>query len=181
MHASARIACLGLIACLLQACSPSPDSATAGGPGAPAPGEVPVSRPAAQPATTAPPAAAGAAVARIGFSADGVELAGEYAPTLCGGPYLMGEGVAWQATAEGWQVTVALEERRSGTIDVVPGADEVGVVATVNGPGRQYVRKRSLGGTLEIGEDFRSARADLELGDVAGTDVARLQAHFDCG
>lgn len=175
------LACLTAALVLVVGCAPSQDPPVA------------EANPAGASATAAAPAppemadAAGSAalpsagMATVDLVAEGVAVQGEYPATLCAGPYLMGEGLAYQTTADGWEITVAVEgERRAGTLVVAPGSAEVGVVATVNGPGRQFVRKRSLGGTLTISDDFRRASADLELGEVVGRETARLKVDFAC-
>ena len=132
------------------------------------------------PAAESAPAAAGAGTAQVTLTGDGVSVSGEYPAILCGGPYIMGEGVSYQAQAEEWRITIASEQREAGDVALNTADGSVNVVVTANGPGLQYVRGPRNGGSLTIAEDFRRAEADLELRSVVGGQTARLAATFVC-
>lgn len=68
------------------------------------------------PAAESAPAAAGAGSAQISLTGDGVSVSGEYPAILCGGPYIMGEGVSYQTQAEEWRITIASEQREAGEV-----------------------------------------------------------------
>jgi hypothetical protein len=99
---------------------------------------------------------------------------------LCGGPYIMGEGVSYQTQADEWRITIASEQREAGEVALNTADGSVNVVVTANGPGLQFVRGPRNGGSLMITEDFRRAEADLELRSVVGGQTARLAATFTC-
>jgi hypothetical protein len=123
----------------------------------------------------------GAGRAVVSLSGDGVSVSGEYPATLCGGPYLMGEGMAYRVKAGDWQITVASESRLSGNVELNQPDGSVQVVVTANGPGRQFVRKPSDGGTLVVAPDFRRAEAKVDLRNVVGPERAKLAVTFECG
>jgi hypothetical protein len=132
------------------------------------------------PAAESAPAAAGAGTAQISLTGEGVSLSGEYPAMLCGGPYIMGEGVSYQTQADEWRITIASEQREAGEVALNTADGSVNVVVTANGPGLQFVRGPRNGGSLVITEDFRRAEADLELRSVVGGQTARLAATFTC-
>lgn len=127
-----------------------------------------------------PPGPAGAGSATVTLTGEGLSISGTYPAQLCGGPYILGEGVSYQTQAGDWRITVASETRASGTVPLNAPNGEVSVVVTANGPGRQFVRGPSNGGSLVIEEDFRHAVADLELRGLVGGGTARLAATFTC-
>jgi hypothetical protein len=130
----------------------------------------------------APAAAAPAAPgsADISLNGDGVAVSGTFPARLCGGPYLMGKGMSYQTRANDWQITIASEERLNGTVPLNQADGGIQVVATVNGPGMQFVRGPKNGGTLTVSDDFRHAQADLELRSIATGATAHLVATFTC-
>jgi hypothetical protein len=132
------------------------------------------------PAAESAPAAAGAGTAQISLTGDGVSMSGEYPAILCGGPYFLGEGMSYQTQAEGWQITIASENREAGEVALNTPRGTVNVVVTVNGPGMQFVRGPRNGGSLVITDDFRRAEADLELRSLVGGQTGRLAATFTC-
>ena len=122
------------------------------------------------------PAAGRAQISLLGM---GVSLNGEYPTTLCGGPYMLGSGIAYQTKAGDWQITVASENRVSGTVRLnEPGG--ANVVATVNGPGKNFVRFPENGGSLTVSADFKKAEATLDLRSPVGKETAKLVATFTC-
>jgi hypothetical protein len=130
--------------------------------------------------TRSPPPAAGAGTAQVSLTGEGVSISGQYPARLCGGPYMMGEGVSYQTQADEWQITVASESREAGAVSLNTPDGSVNVVVTANGPGLQFVRGPSNGGSLEIAEDYRQATADLELRSIAGGQTAQLEVTFTC-
>jgi hypothetical protein len=121
-----------------------------------------------------------AGTATVSLTGEGLSVSGQYPTTLCGGPYLLGEGMAYQVRAGDWQITVASETRAGGEVALNLPDGSVQVVATANGPGRQFVRKPKDGGSLVVAEDFQKAEAKLELGSVVGPERARLTVTFEC-
>jgi hypothetical protein len=121
-----------------------------------------------------------AGTARVSLTAPGLTVGGEYPAILCGGPYMLGEGMAYQTKAGDWQITVASEDRVSGDVPLNESDNQVRVVVTANGPGRQFVRGPRNGGSLVVGDDFMKAEANLQLRQVVGRDTARLIATFEC-
>jgi hypothetical protein len=109
-----------------------------------------------------------------------VSTSGEFPTTLCGGPYLIGKGMAYQAKAGDWQITVASEQRASGKVPLNRPDGRVNVVVTVNGRGKSFVRGPRNPGTLVISEDFRKAEATFDLRTVVGQETAKLVATFSC-
>jgi len=137
--------------------------------------------PSDEPAIAAPAApAAGAGSAEISLIGEGVSVRGTFPAPLCGGPYMMGKGASYQTRANGWQITIASEERLTGTVPLNDSDGGVQVIATANGPGMQFVRGPKNGGTLTVSDDFRHAKADLELRSIVGGATARLVATFTC-
>jgi hypothetical protein len=117
--------------------------------------------------------------AQISLNGAGVSLAGDYPTTLCGGPYMLGSGLAYQTKAGDWQITVASENRASGKVPLNESGG-VNVVVTINGPGRNYVRYPENGGSLTVSADFKKAEAALDLRSPVGKDTAKLVATFTC-
>lgn len=167
----------GILAAALVACGGADEAQDAAV-------EIPPTAAPAPEAGAAPPATArptaGSGTARVSFATDADSVGGDFATRLCGGPYMMGEGVAYQTEADGWQVTVATEAREAGQVPLNTPDGAANVIVTVNGPGKQFVRGRSSGGSLVIADDFRRAEADVELRGVAGGETARLVATFTC-
>ena len=117
--------------------------------------------------------------AQIALTGAGVSVSGEYPTTLCDGPYMLGSGMAYQTRAGDWQITVASEKRASGKVPLNESGG-VNVVATVNGPGKNFVRYSENGGSLVISPDFKKAEATLDLRSPVGKETARLVATFTC-
>ena len=117
--------------------------------------------------------------AKVALTGADIKVSGEYPTTLCGGPYMLGAGVSFQAKAGDWQITVASQNRTSGKVPLNNG-NRINVVVTANGPGKSLVRGPANGGSLTISPDFKTADADLELRNVIGKDTARLVATFTC-
>lgn len=165
---------LGLVA--LAACAPDADTAAVE-PGAVAPPSAPVE---AEAAPTAP--APGAGTARITLTGDGVAVEGDYPATICGSPYILGEGWSFQTQADDWQITIASEnDADAGDVALNTADGGVNVVVTANGPpGRHFVRGPSNTGTVRLGEGGRSLEADLELRGVVDRATAQLTATFTC-
>ena len=145
---------------------------------APAAPAAPVEAPSV--AAAADPVARAAGTARVSLTGDGVSVAGEFPATLCGGPYVVGQGMAYQTQAGDWKITVASEARQSGDVPLNASASDVSVVATANGPGKQLVRGPRNGGSLRVTDDFKQAEADLELRSLMGRETARLVVTFRC-
>ncbi len=118
--------------------------------------------------------------ATVSLTADGVAVAGEYPTQLCGGPYMLGEGMSYQVKAGDWRITVASQTRVSGDVALNEPDGSIQVVATANGPGRQFVRGPKDGGALTVSEDFKRAEAKLELRNVVGPQRAKLAVTFEC-
>ena len=161
-------------ACALGACgdAEAPEVADIGAPPLSS-AETPVARPSS-------PETAGGGSAEVSLTGEGLSVSGTFSTRLCGGPYLLGDGVSYQADADDWQITVASERRESGDVPLNTPAGEVNVIVTANGPGLQFVRGPSNDGSLVIREDFRHAAADLELRSIVGGQTARLVATFTC-
>jgi hypothetical protein len=117
--------------------------------------------------------------AQIALTGAEVSISGEYPATLCGGPYMLGSGMAYQTKAGDWQITVASEKRAAGKVPLNE-AGGVNVVAAVNGPGKNFVRYPENGGSLVISPDFKKAEATLDLRSPVGKETARLVATFTC-
>jgi len=170
-----------LLLVALPACGDSPPD-TAAQAAAPAQATQP-----APPDGTAPAGAVRAAAeptqgtAQVSLQAEGIDITGDFPADACGGAYILGRGVVYRTHAEGWQITIATENRQAGNVALSTPDGDNQVIATVNGPGKQFVRKPSLGGTLTLSEDFRHAVADLQLAPVMERETARLQVTFDCG
>ncbi|MGH7717732.1 MAG: hypothetical protein ACREON_02655 [Gemmatimonadaceae bacterium] len=116
----------------------------------------------------------------VSLKGEGIAVEGEYPAQLCGGPYLVGEGMAYQTRAGDWRITVASEERLAGNVALNEEDGSVRVVVTANGPGKQLVRGPSNGGSLVVSDNFRRAEAKLELRAVVGRETANLVAIFNC-
>jgi len=117
--------------------------------------------------------------AHVTLTAEGVALDGEYPAVLCGGPYIMGEGVSYQTRADGWEITLASESRTAGTFALRDDATNYGLI--VNGPGIQYLARAGGAQVLTVSDDFRTAEVtDAELRHVVGTQTARVSVRFDC-
>jgi hypothetical protein len=123
---------------------------------------------------------ASAGIARVTLTGEGISVEGNFAAGLCGGPYMLGEGVAYQTQAGDWQITIASEERLSGNVALNDIDGSVRVVATANGPGKQFVRGPRNSGSLVVSADLKKAKADLELRPVVGRGTAHLVAVFEC-
>jgi len=121
-----------------------------------------------------------AGTARVTLTGEGISVDGSFPAGLCGGPYMLGEGVAYQTQAGDWQITVANEKRVSGNVALNEADGSVSVVATANGPGKQFVRGPRNSGSFAVGADFKRAEADLELRPVVGRVTVRLAAVFEC-
>jgi hypothetical protein len=166
------------VSVLLSGCSAQPPAAveadTAAVPATPAPI-------AATAGVRTPLAKAANGSARVVLTGEGIAVSGDFPASPCGGPYILGKGVVYQAEAEGWKITLATEERTAGDIALRQPDGDNQVIATVSHGDRHFVRKPSLGSSFNIGEGFGQATADLELGNLMGRDTLRLQASFDCG
>ena len=128
--------------------------------------------------SAAPASAKGKAV--VSLTGEGVSVTGEYPARLCGDPYMMGDGMAYQVETGDWQITIASESRVSGDVQLNHGDGAVQVVASANGPNRQFVRKPADGGSLAVAEDFKRAEAKLDLRNVVGPEKAKLSVTFEC-
>lgn len=129
------------------------------------------------------PAAQDSAVrgmAVVSLIGKGVSVTGEYPAKTCGGAYMLGAGMAYQVKAGDWQITVASETRETGRISLNESDGSVRVIATANGPGRQFVRKPRLGGSFVVSDDYKQAEAKLDLRNVAGHERAELEVSFRC-
>lgn len=166
---------VSLLGCSAQAPAPA-DASTASAPSA-VQGTQAAADAAAEPAP-GPAAANGSAGIQLAGTA--VAVSGEFAASLCGAHYILGEGVVYQADADGWKVTIATEKRTAGDIALTRPDGGNQVIATVSKGDRHFVRKPSLGGSFTISDDFKRSEADLELVNVIGRDTARLQATFVC-
>jgi hypothetical protein len=114
---------------------------------------------------------------------DGFEftVAGEYPATICGGPLMLGKGMAYQAQAGEYQITIASEDRITGNVPLnTQDGKGVRVSATVNGKGKSLVRHPSNGGKLMVSEDYKKAEATLELRPAGGRRTSTLRATFLC-
>jgi hypothetical protein len=109
------------------------------------------------------------------FSVDG-----EYPAMLCGGAYMMGEGMAYQVQAGDYRITIASETRSSGAVPLNQKDNSINVVATLTGKGRNLARGPRNGGKLTVASDYRKAEATLELRTVGGSSTATLNATFTC-
>jgi hypothetical protein len=88
--------------------------------------------------------------------------------------------MAYQTQAGDWQITVASEQRVSGNVGLNDADGSVRVVATANGPGKQFVRGPRNTGSLVVSADFKKAEADLELRPVVGRGTTHLLVVFEC-
>lgn len=132
-------------------------------------------------AATTPTRPASTGTAQITLEGEGVSISGAYPAKLCGTAYVMGEGFAYQTQADGWQITIASEDRTAGDVPLNASDDQVNVAVTVNGPNNShFVRGPRNGGSLRISDDFRHAEADLELRPLLTRGTARLTATFTC-
>lgn len=120
-----------------------------------------------------------AGTATVKLTAEGVTVSGEYPTTLCGGPYMLGKGMAYQTKADDWRITVASESRTAGNVPLNT-ANGINVVVTVTRPGKNYVRGPRNAGSLEVSSDFRKAEATFDLRNVVGKDTATLIVTFTC-
>jgi hypothetical protein len=108
-------------------------------------------------------------------------IAGDYPATICGGPFRLGEGMAYQAKAGEYQITIASENRSSGNVPLnTSDGKNVNVTVTVNGKANSLVRQPSNGGKLIVSSDFKKAEATLELRSAAGRATSTLRATFVC-
>lgn len=117
------------------------------------------------------------AVTLTGANAD---VKGDYPTILCGGPYMLGQGMSWQTKAGDWQITVASENRTSGKVPLNGKDNGANVIVTANGPGMRYVRTRSASGNLTVSEDFKKAEGSFSLRNVVGKESATLTVTFTC-
>lgn len=118
--------------------------------------------------------------ATVSLTGADVNVTGDFPTTLCGGPFLLGKGMAWQTKAGDWQITVASENRTSGAVPLSQKDGSVNVVVTANGPGRSYVRRPTAKGSLTVSEDLKQAEGSLELRNVVGKETATLVVTFKC-
>jgi hypothetical protein len=118
--------------------------------------------------------------AKVSLSGADVNVTGDFPTTLCGGPFMLGKGMAWQTKAGDWQITVASENRTSGTVPLNEKDGSVNVVVAVNGPGRSYVRRPTAKGSLTVSDDFKKAEGTLELRNAVGKETATLVVTFTC-
>lgn len=167
---------LGTAALTLAACGDADTNAAADA-GEPAPA-VESDAPSAVPVTST--ARTNSGTAQVRLVGDGVDVTGEYPATGCGGPFMLGEGFAYQTQAGDWRILVASENRTSGSVPLDESADQVNVSAVANGPGVQFARGPGGAGSVTISEDFRRAEAKLDLRGVAVRGTARLEVTFTC-
>ena len=118
--------------------------------------------------------------ARIQLTGTDVSVDGEFPTTICGGPYMLGKGLAYQTKAGDWQITVAAEERTSGLVPLNEADRSVNVVVTLNAPGKNSVRGPANGGSLRVSPDFKKAEATLDVRSLLGRQTAKLVATFTC-
>ncbi len=169
-----------LLVFALAACSPDADTAAVEPPAAEpsAAGAEAEAVPAAAPAA-APASSAG--TAHVVLTGDGVAVEGDFPATICGSPYILGEGWSYQTQAGDWQVTIASEnEAGAGDVPLNEPDGGVNVVVTANGPDRQFVRGPRNTGTVRLGDGRRTLEADLELRGLVTTGTAHLTATFTC-
>jgi hypothetical protein len=121
-----------------------------------------------------------AGTAKLSLKGDGVSMSGEYPTTLCGSPYMLGKGMAYQVSAGDLRITIASESRASGAVPLNRKDGGINVVATVNGGGKNLVRGPRNAGTLVVSDDFTRAEATLELRSITGPATATLIATFVC-
>jgi hypothetical protein len=131
-------------------------------------------------AESASAAVPSAGTARVKLTGEDISVEGSFSAGLCGGPYLLEEGMAYQTQAGDWQITVASEQRVSGNVGLNDADGSVRVVATANGPGKQFVRGPRNTGSLVVSADFKKAEADLELRPVVGRGTTHLLVVFEC-
>lgn len=176
LRAAAGLSVLIAVACAGEPAAKGDDSSSVASGTERAPAPERVSAPATVPAAAAP----GGGTARVLLTIGTDTIRGDFPAALCGGPFVLGEGVAYQTQADGWRITVASEARQMGDVPLNTPAGEVSVVVTINGPGSQLVRGPRNGGSLRITDDFRRAEADLEVRGVGGGPGGRLLATFTC-
>jgi hypothetical protein len=121
-----------------------------------------------------------AGTARVTLTGDDISVEGTFPAGLCGGPYMLGQGMAFQTQAGDWKITIASDERLSGNVELNQTDGSVRVVATANGPGKQFVRGPRNTGSLVVSPNFKQAKADLELRPVVGRGTAHLVVVFQC-
>ena len=108
-------------------------------------------------------------------------IAGDYPATICGGPFMLGQGMAYQAKAGEYQITIASESRSSGNVPLnTADGKDVNVTVTVNGKGKSLVRHPSNSGKLIVSNDYKKAEATLELRSEASRAKSTLKATFVC-
>ena len=73
--------------------------------------------------------------AKVALSGIDAPVDGEFATTICGGPYMLGKGMAYQTKAGDWQITVAAENRSAGKVPLSPSeAFAEGTRPSINDP-----------------------------------------------
>jgi hypothetical protein len=108
-------------------------------------------------------------------------VSGDYPATICGGPFMLGKGMAYQAKAGEYQITIASENRSTGTVPLnTADGKDVNVMVTLNGKGKSLVRHPANGGKLIVSDDYKKAEATLELRPVVGRGTTTLNATFIC-
>ena len=168
---AAAIACGGAEASS-DAAQDAPSSATT-----PLPDAAPAAAPARSPAS----AGAGAGTAHVSLVGKDISVEGDFPTMTCGGPYVLGKGMSYRTRAGDWQITVASEERQTGTVPLYASDGDANVVVNVNGPGKQFVAPRGSTASVRVADDFGQLAADLELSGVVSREQARLVVTFTCG
>ena len=125
-------------------------------------------------------AQSGAGTATVKLTGADLNVSGEYPTTLCGGAYIMGKGMSYQATAGDYRITIASETRSSGEVALNGTDGRINVVATVSGKGKNLVRGPRNTGTLKVASDYKKAEATLQLRPIRGKETATLVATFNC-
>ena len=122
-----------------------------------------------------------AGTARIKINGHEFAVSGEYPATICGGPFTLGKGMAYQARAADYEITIASENRSTGNVPLnTSDGNDVNVMVTVNGKGQSLVRHPPNGGKLIVSDDYKKAQATIELRPVVGKGSTTLQATFVC-
>ena len=118
--------------------------------------------------------------ATVSLTGEGIAVSGDYPTLLCGGPYMLGKGVAYQAKAGEWKITVGVETRASGKIPLNTPDGGLNVIVTATAPGKNFGRGPRHAGTLDISSDFRKADGTFVLRNVAGAGTVKLAVTFTC-
>ncbi len=80
--------------------------------------------------------------ATVSLQGEGVSIDGKFAAMPCGGLHALGKCVVYQTDADGWKITIALEQLRSGDFALEQADGDNQVIATVSGrAGKHFVRK----------------------------------------